>query len=139
MPAVLSVTMALGALSLSKEKAIVSRLQAIEEMAGVDILCSDKTGTLTTGAPSLVAVVPAKGRGEADVLGLAAGLEGPSEHHLAQAVLEAARGSSVEAVPVKEFRAVPGKGVEGVREDTGAYLRLGRPDWLEDLGIELEG
>lgn len=47
MPAVLSVTMALGALALSKKKAIVSRLQAIEELAGVDILCSDKTGTLT--------------------------------------------------------------------------------------------
>ncbi|HRY14382.1 MAG TPA: plasma-membrane proton-efflux P-type ATPase [Candidatus Competibacteraceae bacterium] len=47
MPAVLSVTMALGALKLSKLKAIVSRMEAIEEMAGVDILCSDKTGTLT--------------------------------------------------------------------------------------------
>jgi H+-transporting ATPase len=47
MPAVLSVTMALGALKLSKKKAIVSRLQSIEELAGVDILCSDKTGTLT--------------------------------------------------------------------------------------------
>jgi H+-transporting ATPase len=47
MPAVLSVTMALGALVLSKMKAIVSRLQAIEEMAGIDVLCSDKTGTLT--------------------------------------------------------------------------------------------
>ncbi len=47
MPAVLSVTMALGALAMSKKKAIVSKLQAIEEMAGVDILCSDKTGTLT--------------------------------------------------------------------------------------------
>ncbi|NJO55691.1 MAG: HAD-IC family P-type ATPase [Rhodospirillales bacterium] len=47
MPAVFSITMALGALALSKEKAIVSRLEAIEEMAGVDILCSDKTGTLT--------------------------------------------------------------------------------------------
>jgi len=47
LPAVISVTMALGALALSKEKAIVSRLQSIEEMAGVDILCSDKTGTLT--------------------------------------------------------------------------------------------
>lgn len=47
MPAVLSVTMALGALALSKLKAIVSRLQSIEEMAGIDILCSDKTGTLT--------------------------------------------------------------------------------------------
>jgi len=47
MPAVLSVTMAVGALALSKMKAIVSRLEAIEEMAGMDILCSDKTGTLT--------------------------------------------------------------------------------------------
>ncbi len=47
MPAVFSITMALGALDLSKQKAIVSKLSAIEEMAGVDILCSDKTGTLT--------------------------------------------------------------------------------------------
>jgi len=47
MPAVFSVTMALGALALSKQRAIVSKLSAIEEMAGVDILCSDKTGTLT--------------------------------------------------------------------------------------------
>jgi H+-transporting ATPase len=47
MPAVFSITMALGALALSKQKAIVSKLSAIEEMAGVDILCSDKTGTLT--------------------------------------------------------------------------------------------
>ncbi len=47
MPAVLSVTMALGALTLSRKKAIVSHLQAIEELAGVNVLCSDKTGTLT--------------------------------------------------------------------------------------------
>lgn len=47
MPAVLSVTMAIGASALAKMKAIVSRLECIEEMAGMDILCSDKTGTLT--------------------------------------------------------------------------------------------
>lgn len=47
MPTVFSITLALGALNLSKKKAIVSRLSSIEEMAGVDILCSDKTGTLT--------------------------------------------------------------------------------------------
>ena len=47
MPAVLSMTMALGALALSKSRAIVTRLQSIEEIAGIDILCSDKTGTLT--------------------------------------------------------------------------------------------
>jgi H+-transporting ATPase len=47
MPTVLSVTMAVGALLLAKKDAIVSRLAAIEELAGVDVLCSDKTGTLT--------------------------------------------------------------------------------------------
>ncbi|MCF7791488.1 MAG: plasma-membrane proton-efflux P-type ATPase [Victivallales bacterium] len=47
MPAVLSVTMAIGALALSAKKAIVSKLIAIEELAGMDILCSDKTGTIT--------------------------------------------------------------------------------------------
>lgn len=53
MPTVFSITMALGALALSKEQAIVSKLSAIEEMAGVDILCSDKTGTLTKNQLSL--------------------------------------------------------------------------------------
>jgi H+-transporting ATPase len=47
LPAVLSVTMAMGALALSKLKAIVTRLESIEEMAGMDVLCADKTGTLT--------------------------------------------------------------------------------------------
>ncbi len=47
MPTVLSVTMAVGARKLSQKKAIVSRLVAIEELAGVDVLCADKTGTLT--------------------------------------------------------------------------------------------
>jgi H+-transporting ATPase len=47
MPTVLSVTMAVGARLLAKKQAIVTKLSAIEELAGVDILCSDKTGTLT--------------------------------------------------------------------------------------------
>jgi len=47
MPTVLSVTMAVGARLLARKEAIVTRLAAIEELAGVDVLCSDKTGTLT--------------------------------------------------------------------------------------------
>jgi H+-transporting ATPase len=47
LPAVLSVTMAVGALNLARRQAIVSRLTAIEELAGVDVFCCDKTGTLT--------------------------------------------------------------------------------------------
>lgn len=47
MPTVLSITMAIGAKQLAKKQAIVTRLAAIEELSGIDILCSDKTGTLT--------------------------------------------------------------------------------------------
>ena len=53
MPTVLSVTMAVGARLLAKKKAIVSKLVAIEELAGVDILCADKTGTLTQNSLTL--------------------------------------------------------------------------------------
>ena len=53
MPAVLTVTMAVGARVLAKKEAIVSRLAAIEELAGMDILCSDKTGTLTKNTMTL--------------------------------------------------------------------------------------
>jgi H+-transporting ATPase len=65
MPTVLSVTMAVGARLLAKKEAIVSRLVAIEELAGVDILCADKTGTLTQnkltlGDPFSVNNVPAE-------------------------------------------------------------------------------
>lgn len=65
MPTVFSITLALGALALSKQQAIVSKLSAIEEMAGVDILCSDKTGTLTKnqltlGEPILFAATDAQ-------------------------------------------------------------------------------
>jgi H+-transporting ATPase len=65
MPTVLSVTMAVGARLLATKKAIVSRLVAIEELAGVDVLCSDKTGTLTQnkltlGDPFSVGKLPAE-------------------------------------------------------------------------------
>lgn len=68
LPAVLSVTMAVGATALAKKEAIVSKLVAIEEMAGMDILCSDKTGTITKNQLTLAEVEPFGSATKDDVL-----------------------------------------------------------------------
>ncbi len=68
LPAVLSVTMAVGAITLAKKEAIVSKLVAIEEMAGEDILCSDKTGTITKNEITVSETVPFEGFNEKDIL-----------------------------------------------------------------------
>jgi H+-transporting ATPase len=68
MPTVLSVTMAVGAKLLAKQQAIVTRLAAIEELAGVDVLCSDKTGTLTENKLTLGDPFSANGIDAAQVI-----------------------------------------------------------------------
>jgi H+-transporting ATPase len=78
MPAVLSVTMALGAKLLAKKNVIVSRLESIEEMAGVEILCSDKTGTLTQNKLTLGEIQPWNGA-ESQAALLAASLASKAE------------------------------------------------------------
>ena len=78
LPTVLSVTMAVGAERLAAMKAIVSRLVAIEELAGVDVLCADKTGTLTKNELTLGQPAPADGVSEDDII-LAAALASPQE------------------------------------------------------------
>ena len=70
--------MAVGASVLARMKAIVSRLAAIEEMAGMDILCSDKTGTLTKNELKLGSPVVFKASNEQDLI-LAASLASPAE------------------------------------------------------------
>ncbi len=68
MPTVLSVTMAVGAKLLSQKQAIVRKLSSIEELAGIDILCSDKTGTLTKNELSLGDSFLVEGISEDDIL-----------------------------------------------------------------------
>ncbi|ASA77618.1 plasma-membrane proton-efflux P-type ATPase [Thermococcus sp. 5-4] len=68
MPAVLSITMAIGALNLAKKQAIVTKLVSIEELAGVDVLCSDKTGTLTKNELTVGDPVPFNGYTKRDVV-----------------------------------------------------------------------
>jgi len=72
LPAVLSVTMAVGAMNLARRQAIVSRLVAIEELAGVDVFCSDKTGTLTRNEMRVAEPVVLDGHDERELLLVAA-------------------------------------------------------------------
>jgi H+-transporting ATPase len=72
LPAVLSVTMAVGAVNLARHQAIVSKLTAIEELAGVDIFCSDKTGTLTKNEMQVAEPVVLPGFSERDLFLIAA-------------------------------------------------------------------
>ncbi len=72
LPAVLSLTMAVGAMNLARKQAIVSRLTAIEELAGVDIFCSDKTGTLTRNEMRVAEPVVLPGHREEELFLVAA-------------------------------------------------------------------
>ena len=68
LPVVLSVTLAVGAVKLAKKKTIVSTLTSIEELAGIDILCSDKTGTLTKNELTVNEIIPYGSYTDNDVL-----------------------------------------------------------------------
>ena len=95
LPAVMSVTMAIGAYALSKQKAILSRLSAIEELAGVDVLCSDKTGTLTLNELTVDSEIAFGGSKPADVLTAAAlATQTSSEDPIDLAVLRALKDKS---------------------------------------------
>ena len=72
MPAVLSITMALGARVLAEKKAIVTHLPAVEELAGVDVLCSDKTGTLTQNKLTLADPFTVRGTSSDELIQAAA-------------------------------------------------------------------
>ena len=107
LPAVMSVTMAIGAYALSLQKAIVSRLSAIEELAGVDVLCSDKTGTLTMNQLTVEKQIPFGSFSAADVLRDAAlATQKSSEDAIDVAVLSAA-GSRVDFAQMKQTDFVP--------------------------------
>jgi Cu+-exporting ATPase len=108
--------------------------QAIEVLRSVDTVVVDKTGTLTEGRPRVVAVRPAAGLGDGEVLRLAAGVERVSEHPLAGAVVAAATGRGLAVTAAAEFESVTGKGVRG-RVD-GHVVAVGNEQLLDDIGVD---
>jgi P-type Cu+ transporter len=112
---------------------LIKNAEALERMEKVDTLVVDKTGTLTEGKPKVVAIVPAEGRDETEVLRLAASLERASEHPLARAIVDAAAERNLALAEVVGFDAPTGKGVVGTVE--GRRLALGNARFLAELKI----
>ncbi|WP_203236831.1 heavy metal translocating P-type ATPase [Nocardia panacis] len=99
--------------------------QALEATRDVDTVVLDKTGTVTEGAMSLVAVTAADGWTEDEVVRLAGAVESASEHAIAAAVVAAARERGAALPEVESFAALPGLGARGVVE--GRTVTIGRP------------
>ncbi len=107
---------------------LVRSAEALERAEKLTLLALDKTGTLTEGRMALVALEPAAGLEENELLRLAATLEQGSTHPLAIAVQEAAQARGIRHAAVADFENVSGAGVAGTVE--GRRLRLGTPEWL---------
>jgi len=121
MPAVLSVTMAVGAVALSKMRAIVSRLESIEEMAGMDVLCCDKTGTLTQNRLTLGEPVPVGALDGAELVRAAAlACKAEDADAIDGAVLEGLPGGMDALAGYVQERFVP---FDPVRKRTEALVR----------------
>ena len=86
--------------------------ESLENAHKVDTVVLDKTGTITKGQPVLTDLIPLAGQSEGELLGLAASLEKPSEHPLAEAILNAAKGTTLPAP--EKFEALPGRGLKAV-------------------------
>ena len=86
----------------------------LEIPARLRVIAMDKTGTLTRGEPEVQKVMPLNGHNDIDLLSRAAALEASSEHPLARAILRKARELDVSFVRAEDFRAIKGKGAEGI-------------------------
>ncbi|MBI3199595.1 MAG: cadmium-translocating P-type ATPase [Rhodospirillales bacterium] len=113
---------------------LIKNAEALERMERVDTLVVDKTGTLTEGKPKVVAIVPAAGFEEGDVLRLAASVEKASEHPLALAIVAAAQDRKLILSEVSAFDSPTGKGVVGTID--GRNVVLGNARFLNETGVD---
>ncbi len=85
----------------------------LERIGQMQILCLDKTGTLTAGRQAVTGVQPLDGTDETELLTALAGLESASEHALGRAIVAEARRRGLAVPAVEDFQAIPGRGVQG--------------------------
>ena len=116
---------------------LIKTAEALELMEKVDTLVIDKTGTLTEGRPSVVAIHTASGIDENELLRLAASLEVASEHPLAAAIVRATKERGLQHSAVSDFDSPAGKGVTGTVD--GKSIVIGNARIMELSKIDTQG
>ena len=116
---------------------LIKSAEALERMEKVDTLVVDKTGTLTEGKPSVVAIKTANGFDERELLRLTASLERSSEHPLAAAIVRAAAERGIELARPEAFNSPVGKGVTGAVG--GRKLVIGNRRIMTEAGVDMSG
>ena len=118
----------------AREGVLIRDAEALERMQDVDVLLMDKTGTLTEGAPRVVAIETAGGFDEAELLRLAASLERASEHPLARAICAAASERELSLEQAGDFESITGRGVAG--RINGRTVQVGNAALMTHYGID---
>ena len=113
---------------------LIKNAEALERLSAIDTLVVDKTGTLTAGKPSLIAIETVDAASEPEVLRLAAAVERGSEHPLASAILAAAQSRALTPPTITDFVAIPGKGVRGQAD--GRRILVGNERLLREHAVD---
>ncbi|MBN8561989.1 MAG: heavy metal translocating P-type ATPase [Leptolyngbya sp. UWPOB_LEPTO1] len=117
----------------AKNGILVRSREAFERARDIKAIAFDKTGTLTEGRFG-VQHMDTDGIDEVDALTISASLESLSEHPLGQAIVGEAEHRQIHLVQASEFKAIPGRGVEGTVN--AQRYRVGRPEWAEELNLK---
>lgn len=119
----------------AKNGILIKNAEALELMHKVNVLITDKTGTLTEGKPSLEHIKTVNNSSEKEILKLAYSLNQNSEHPLSSAVIRKAKADHISAEKVEKFENISGKGVKGIIKGKTVYL--GNENLLVSNGIQI--
>ncbi len=123
--------------SISAKNGLLIRNRiAFEKARNIDVAVFDKTGTLTKGEFEVTDIISKKGYKKENILQYAASLEIKSEHLIARGIMKKSKEGNVTTKPIKKFKSLPGKGVEGII-DQKLIKVMGR-NYLKDKNIQIK-
>ena len=120
----------------AREGILIKDAGTLQMLHRVNVVVVDKTGTITNGKPELASIKNLSNKKEEEIVGILAGLENKSEHPIAHAIIEYAKGKGIDVSLVNNFEAIKGKGVKG--DIGGVEYFAGNTKIIEDLRLSFD-